>query len=200
MNSSKLTLVACVALVSLSPFASAADAFVRPVVSLIIPQSGGLDNEVGYGVAAGALFGADSSHEWSLEVTHARWKYEQMMDLSGLDGDTLHFSGPSVDTVTPVLVNYRYRFGSRASRVRFYLGHSLGATQIKRKAWAAENGMYRVSFRSENDWKFTVAGSAGVAVKLTERVELEAGYRYSWVDDLISRRTHNVYLGAGIKF
>jgi opacity protein-like surface antigen len=85
---------------------------------------------------------------------------------------------PSLD-VAPVLASYRYYTGDQNARVRIFVGGGLGIARVQARA-----RVWGHSYQSETDsaWKFAWDGTAGVAIKLTERLKLDFAYAYQEID------------------
>jgi len=85
---------------------------------------------------------------------------------------------PSLD-VAPLLASYRYYIGDQNARLRGFVGGGLGVAHVQ-----ARSRVWGHSYRSETDsvWKFAWEGTAGVAIKLTERLKLDLAYAYQEID------------------
>jgi len=85
---------------------------------------------------------------------------------------------PSLD-VAPLLASYRYYIGDQNARLRVFVGGGLGVAHVQ-----ARSRVWGHSYHSETDsaWKFAWEGTAGVAIKLTERLKLDFAYAYQEID------------------
>ena len=167
----KLRILAATALLATLGGTARAESFVRPILSYDSPTNAGFGSAMGYGVAFGTWFGAGKDHEVSFEWHYTDWNYSQP------------YSGYSVaggEKNMPLLVNYRYQSGNAQSPVRFYIGPSLGFTRTHLQVTAnfptfAPGPAIVVD---ETDWSFTWSGATGIIVKISDRADLDIGYRY----------------------
>ena len=201
------TKIGSIALVALlgANFAAAAESapkkteyFIRPLVAYVKPTDG--DSATGFGFAAGGCFGAKKEHELSFDWNYAEW------DESLTDSD-VSVSG-SIKYM-PYLLGYRYYFGPEALKARFYAGASAGMTSVDVSVLAVGSGM--TFSGSDTAWGSTLAGSVGVKVRLTEKADLDLGYRYQHTNgptitlagegiELDDLKAHIFYLGVGFRF
>jgi opacity protein-like surface antigen len=179
---------------------ASAESFFRPLFSFDSPVNTGFGSTGGYGFVTGARLGAAQEHELSFEWHYNRWNVSASYDRFSVSGG---------ETNMPFLLNYRHHFGTSADQIRFYAGPALGLTSTKLSLNATAPGSL-VSV-DNTAWAFTASGSLGVLIKLTDKTDLDLGYRYLWtkgrdfsvgptsvsVDD---RQTHMVYTGLNFRF
>jgi len=163
----KSKLLALLGLGILSVLSVRAETFVRPVAYYVHPTAEGYDDNGAAGLAVGRSFGAQSEHELSFEIAYTRWTDE-------FSGYGAKVSGN--ENYLPLLANYRFYAGSKQDKVRAYVGPSLGFT----RAWVDIHGVASgQSFSiSSGDWAFTYSGVVGAVVRLTDKLNLDFGYRY----------------------
>jgi len=176
-------LAACAAFILIST-PTFADGFVRPLVEFISPHEEGYSTKAGAGVAVGTLFGPQRQHEISFECAGTRWNTAQVTS-AGVAAVSERF--------VSCLLNYRYHFGPATAPVRFFAGPALGVTNNSIDlAWVRSSG---VAAGRASPWSFTWSGSAGIGFKLTEKIELDAGYRFLHVQSYNTIIAGSAYLG-----
>jgi opacity protein-like surface antigen len=146
---------------------SGSNFFIRPLVYWVHPTAEGYSDAGAAGLSFGAVSGAKKEHEISVEFAYTYWSSSQTAP---------GFSVSGKEHYLPILMNYRYLFGSEQSKVRFYVGPSIGFT----RNWIEVKGRsnYATYSVTTGDWSFTVSGSAGVLIKLANKIDLDVGYRY----------------------
>ena len=180
------------------PASSKPEYFIRPLVAYVKPTDG--NSATGFGFAAGGSFGSQKEHEVSFELTHAKWD-ESMTDPTVSVSGSLKYM--------PYLLSYRYYFGPEALKARFYVGASAGFTSVDVSVQAVDSG---ATFSgSDTAWGSTLAGTIGVKVRLSEKADLDLGYRYQHTSgptitlagesiELDDLKVHVVYVGVGFRF
>lgn len=168
------TLIALLA-VSLAVLSAHAETFLRPSTGWLVFQNSGYSNKPAFGLAAGRAFGEDDAHEVSLEFSHADWEYLLAPDSAVMGASTTGGSG----RFQPLLLNYRYRFGTADAKVRLYGGASAGFARVHGDAWqvqpvAPPNGDW---VGSTSGWRGSWGVALGVEIQLTKRLALDAGYQ-----------------------
>ncbi len=177
-----------------------AEGFVRPSLLFVSPTMAGASTATGFGFAAGGRFGPRSEHEISLEGDWVKWD------------ESASYAGYRVSGAlkyTPILVNYRYYFGSAASPARFYLSPTSGfaGTTAEVSAIGPEVNLGI----GDTTWSFAWGAGAGVAIRLAPKIDLDVGYRFLCVkgsDVTISgttvtlddARAHILYAGVSFRF
>ncbi len=151
----------------LSVLSARAETFVRSVAYYVHPTAEGYDDNGAAGLAVGRSFGAQAEHELSFELAYTRWT-ESFSGYGAAVSGSEHY--------LPLLANYRFYTGSKQDKARFFAGPSIGFT----RAWVDIHGVSGSQSFSINsvDWAFTWSGVAGVSIRLTEKLNLDFGYRY----------------------
>ena len=212
----KIAIAACF-LVGISAYAQ--DGFIRPEISYTKPtsrnltftgtgDSAKLQSAAGFSIAAGDAYGDQDSHEVSLSIGLASFKTSESQAKVFSYNNVLFSSDTDsmkVRTI-PILFNYRYHTGVKTSALRFYFGPSFGATLLKRSE--ALNGINAVGGGaeamsvSESKYPLNWAVSAGAAYRLTNRLKLDAGVRFSETCSSIWRahfETKTLYIALNTK-
>jgi opacity protein-like surface antigen len=198
-----LKLAACATLMAAASSSVAADYFVRPLVSYVSPI-GDAPSTDGYGVCAGTNIGQQNAHEFSFEMSLVRWHEDNP------SGAAYPYAGrfyrPAIRYAT-YLINYRYHFGDRNAKARFYLGPAVGRTYAQ-----LESSIFGFrTWTGDATWSTTWSGSAGVLVRVSPHVELDLGYRFVRIEGadftlsgvpakMGTSNSHVIYAGAGWRF
>ena len=172
--------------------------FIRPLAAYVSPTDG--DSATAFGFAAGGSFGSRKEHEVSFEWNSARW------DKPVTDPD---FSATASLKLMPYLLSYRYYFGNEALKARFYIGASAGMSSMDVSINAVTAG--ETFSGGDRAWGSTLVGTAGVKFRLTEKADLDIGYRYQQINgptltiegesiELDDLKANILYLGVGFRF
>jgi opacity protein-like surface antigen len=188
MNSSKIIVVLLTA-ITLSGLAKA-ESFIRPTGGYYFFNDSKYSDKAGFGIAGGSAYGDQNAHELSLEWNYVKWSYLSQPPPGILGGSIVRGSGH----IQPVLFNYRYRFGTENAKLRFYVGPSIGFTNIQGNLMSSNASPYYAS-GSYGKWSLTHSASAGVQIKLLQNLSLDAGLRYLWIKEVDA--TLPVYLFNG---
>lgn len=151
--------------------AGLAETFVRPIIGIADPSTDGYSSATTGGLCAGYYWhgeNASVTKEASLELGYTRWTYR---------GDLEGYSVRAKEEYLPVLLNLRAHFpmGQNLDRVRFYFGPSLGLAQARGSA-KVKVGSTTYS-GSATDWAFCYGGTAGFVFQLSDKVDLDLGFR-----------------------
>ncbi len=149
-----------------------ADDFIRASGWYVDYANSGYSSKTGAGIAGGASFGSDNSHEVGIDVGRVAWAMSKPWSLS--PSSTLGLSGSG--HLTPVLGSYRYYIGGPAARTRIYIGGLLGATKYTGDTWLNGSGVQWGAHASK--WLSTFGGALGAVVPLTAHISADVGYRY----------------------
>jgi opacity protein-like surface antigen len=177
-----------------------AEGFVRPLVEFISPETDGYSTRAGVGAVVGSQFGKQEEHELSFEAAGTQWNTARVSSVGAV---------ALQERFVTCLLNYRYHFGPATAPVRFYAGPSLGYTN--NDVSGAVTGAHGVTAGRESIWNLTWSGSAGLTFKLSEKIELDVGYRFLHVqprDTTLAGyafkgeavKAHVVYAGVGFRF
>jgi opacity protein-like surface antigen len=168
--------LAGVAMIAAATFAHAQTAtqgFLRPTLGYAIPDADDYDNELTYSLAGGVTMG---ENEWSAEIGRASWDSGENMG---------NISIAAKEAYVPFLANYRRYFTLKDNKVRIYAGPSLGFTYAK----------YEIEFRGRTgntviygkddarDTLLTLAANVGADINLNEKMSINLGYRYLYLDE-----------------
>ena len=191
MNSSRIL----IALLAASALVRVADAqpFVRLIDSYYHLNNDKYSKINGFGIAAGSMLGDQGTHELSLEWDRAKWSYLEQPSPGIYGGTSVYGSG----TIQPVLFNYRFRFGDDNSRIRFYLGPSVGLTLTHGNLTSSNSSSiyYSGGYKA---WSVTYGGGAGIQLRIVRDVWLDAGYQYVWIEGVdASLPYHSAVGGTG---
>lgn len=145
---------------------TAAESFIRPIISSVHPDTDGYSSAIGVGLASGIYFGPNNTQELSFEWSHVRWDSDDTIAGIRVKGR---------ETYMPFMVNYRFHF-KPSENVAIYIGPSAGVASTQVDANLSGAGL-RASV-SDSDWVSTYGGTGGVILKLTKRIDLDVGYRY----------------------
>jgi opacity protein-like surface antigen len=148
---------------------AAAEWFVRPSALYVNYQNSGYGDNTGLSLATGTTFGSRAQHELSVEVASLKWSISQY---------NVWYTTGSGHFVT-YLAHYRFRFGPNDSRLRFYLGPSLGLANFRGNLTQYRFGV--IAHDSLGRWPLAYGGTFGVTLKLTDITELDVGYRYLYI-------------------
>ncbi len=196
----KTTYTGLVACALLAVSSTQASGFIRPLVSFVAPTSEGYSNAAGYGVAVGLTPDQGKHHELSLEVNYSAWKE---------DDSFAPYRVTAEEKYMPILLNYRYYFGSATRTTRFFIGPSIGVTQARYSA--SFSGPYFNESDSATDWVPTISAAAGLEFSIGDKISLQLGYRFLAVDEaeiemfgrtskLDSFTANIAFLGLGSRF
>ncbi len=185
----KIKIAAVAAFFALGLSAYAQSGFIRPELSLVMPTTKAgqfeakLKSTVGYGIAAGVVFGAQDEQEIgvSLSLADVKGSISSSTPFNFL-GTNYTTGSDSVKLKTmPVLLNYRYYFGAKADGTRFYVGPSVGYTKVKFTEVMVGTRPGYIDTLTITDFEngFTWALSLGLAVKLADKTDLDVGYRFA---------------------
>ena len=183
----KIAAVAACFAIGLSAYAQSG--FIRPELSLVMPTTKAgqfeakLKSAVGYGIAAGAVFGAQDEQEIgvSLSLADVKGSISSSTPFNFL-GTNYTTGSDSVKLKTmPVLLNYRYYFGAKADGTRFYVGPSIGYTNVKytEVLVGTRPGFIDMVTITNSQNGFTWAMFLGLAIKLADKTDLDVGYRFA---------------------
>lgn len=143
--------------------------FVRPFASYIGATDKDYSDSAAIGAAIGTTLGAQQSEELAFEASGFHYT------ISSPYGGSMGW-----ETYLPALFTYRHYFGPASATTRFYLGAGAGFTEVITHLHYSGYG-YHVD-NTETDFPFTAEGSVGLAVRLSELVTLDVGYRYLHID------------------
>jgi opacity protein-like surface antigen len=195
-----LTSLVASALAAVATTQAAGPAFIRPTVAYVMPDADGYDDAAYLGVAAGATVGQTSQHEFSGEIGATGWEFEERFGSTWIEG---------TETYVPFLANYRYYAQPADAKVRLYFGPSIGFTQARYEIEVRSPGFFGKDDSTEI--LFTFAANIGVDIQLTEKLSLNVGYRYLYIDggetelfgadiDLDESNAHAITAGLNIRF
>ena len=151
--------------------AAFAGGFVRPIIGIADPSTDGYSSATTAGLCAGYYWNSETSSiskEASLEIGYTKWTYR---------GDVDGYGVRAKEEYLPVLLNLRAHFplGKELERVRFYFGPSLGLAQARGTVKVSDDeDTYSASV---SDWSFCYGGTAGFVFQLTDKVDLDVGFR-----------------------
>ena len=148
---------------------AAAEWFVRPSALYVSYQNCGYGDNTGLSLAAGTTLGSLAQHELSVEVASLKWSISQYNGWYTIGSG--HF--------VTYLAHYRFRFGPNNSRLRFYLGPSLGLANFRGNLTQYRFGV--VARDNLGRWPLAYGGTAGVTLKFSNVTELDVGYRYLYI-------------------
>jgi opacity protein-like surface antigen len=179
---------------------AAGPAFIRPTLAYVMPDADGYDDAAYIGVAAGVVSGTKQEHEFSGEIGAMGWEFDER------DGG---LRAQGTETYVPILANYRYYAQPADAKVRFYIGPSIGFTQAQYEIEVSGPGLFRKDDTTETH--FTWAANLGVDIQINEKISLNAGYRYLYIDggeaelfgntiDLDESKAHAITAGLNIRF
>lgn len=82
--------------------------------------------------------------------------------------------------IAPIMANYRVNFGQADSRVRFFLGAGAGIARMRMESelWKEFKRSTHAKDQSDSVSSFTWSATAGVSVKIVERLRVDASYAY----------------------
>ena len=148
-----------------------AGGFARPIIGIADPSTDGYSSATTAGLCAGYYWNSETSSitkEASLEIGYTKWTYR---------GDVEGYGVRAKEEYLPVMLNLRAHFplGKELERVRFYFGPSLGLAQA-RGSIKVSDGEDTYS-GSVSDWSFCFGGTAGFVFQLTDKIDLDVGFR-----------------------
>ena len=158
-------LVAGVLLTTLAAPAAPRQWFVRPFASYIGATDKNYSDSGAFGAAIGTTLGAQQSEEFAFEGSG--FYYDLKSPYGGSAGH---------ETFVPTLLTYRHYFAPANAATRFYIGAGAGVTEVLTHLHASGYGYH--ADRTETAFPFTAEGSVGVAVRLSDLITLDVGYRY----------------------
>lgn len=153
-----------------------AGGFIRPIIGVADPSVEGYSSSTTYGVCAGYYWAGSESRftkEASLELGYTKWTTR---------GDVEGYDFRASEKYMPVMLNLRVHVGLEPSlsKVRFYFGPSLGLTQSKGSLHVDDGEDFFAAHVS--DWSFCWGGTAGFVFQLTDKVDLDLGFRLLRLD------------------
>ena len=117
-----------------------------------------------------------------------------------IDGDTLRLSdGTRITTdyrpalaIVPVMANYRFYVGQPNSRMRFFLGAGAGFATMRMESelWKEFKRNSHAKTQSSTESSFTWSGTAGISIKLIDRLHLDFSYAYQSIEGVDFRMTN----------
>ena len=184
---------------------SHSEMFIRPIVSSVNPSTSGISNATGVGFCTGVYWREkteDVEKEISFEFLRANWS---------ADASDAGYNGHASATFMPLLLNLRVNVcpDNDLKLLRLYIGPSFGETRATAKLHITGNGAD--FYASDSDWSFSWGGSAGFLIRVSERVDIDVGYRYlsaseskfSYQGSTFSTGTNKAniyYCGVGVRF
>lgn len=109
-----------------------------------------------------------------------------------VDGDFLKLSnGTSIAAdyrptlaIVPVMANYRFYLGQTDARVRFFLGAGVGYARMRMESelWKEFKRSTYARTQSDTATSFTWSATAGISVKIIERLHLDFSYAYQSIE------------------
>jgi opacity protein-like surface antigen len=183
-----------------SSHAATTPAFIRPVIAYVSPDADGYDDAAYFGVQAGVFTGPTKQHEFSGEIGATGWESDERFFATRIE---------ATETYVPVLASYRYYAQPEGSKVRFFIGPSIGFTHASYEIKVSGPGSFGKDDSTEAF--FTWAGNVGVDIKFNEKFSLNVGYRYLHIEggetelfgadiDLDDSKAHVVFAGLNIRF
>lgn len=183
-----------------SSYAAAGVAFVRPVIAYVAPEADGYDDAGYIGVAAGATLGATRQHEIGGEIGGTGWEFDERFGSIRSQGE---------ENYVPILANYRYYVQPAGAKVRVFFGPSIGFTSASYEIEVSGPGLFQKDDSTEV--LFTIAGNVGVDFQLNDKLSLNVGYRYLYIEggdtellgtniDLDESKAHLIFAGLNIRF
>jgi|GEM_PF-5130813 opacity protein-like surface antigen len=166
-----LTGLTVLALTILPSSHASARGFIRPTIAYVIPEADGYDNAGYLGFAAGFVAGPGHQHEISAEIGATGWEFDEREGSVRVEGQ---------ETYVPMLVSYRCYAQPEGSKVRFFIGPSVGFTHVQYEVKASGQNLFSKDETSE--FRFTLAGNVGVDFRLSTKLSLNVGYRYLYID------------------
>ncbi len=177
-----------------------AEGFIRPSLLFVSPTMSGASTATGFGLAAGGRFGPKAAHEVSLEGAWVSW--DESASYAGY-----HVSGTL--KYQPLLITYRYYFGTAESPARLYLSPTGGFARTTAEVNAIGSDV-NLSV-GDSTWSAAYGAGAGVAIRLAPRIDLDLGYRYLHVKGssvtvsgatvtLDDANAHILYAGVSFRF
>lgn len=136
--------------------------FIRPAYTRAeFVKGGSISGGLNGGTVAAGLF-SNGVHEFSLETGYLGGLATGPLD----DGST--YTGTANLAPLP-WINYRYYIPLGSDKFRFHIGPTIGATYLKLDV----DGV-----GSDSCFLFTYGGGGGLTLNLTEKLVLDANYRY----------------------
>jgi opacity protein-like surface antigen len=167
----------------------AVDAFISPIVTQMDPHVAGASNATGLGFCTGVYWRTgqdDLEKEISFEYWKAKWTG---WDAKGVRQDS--FS----DTLEPLMLNLRANIApiSDYKWLRVYIGPSVGMARANGRDHITGGGMNQ--YFDDSVWNMVWGGTAGFIFRLSQRVDINIGYRL-----LVLPKTTYDYQGQGYGF
>jgi len=166
----KIKVVALATLIITLGASAKAEGFLRPSILFVSPGMAGASDATGESLAFGTRFGAQAEHELSIEGNWVQWDEKTSYAGFAVSGSLKY---------APYLANYRYYFGQKDSPVRLYFGPSVGIAITKVSVTATGPGVNVAAGGSTTSAAY--GGTAGLVIRLAEKVDLDVGYRYLYV-------------------
>jgi opacity protein-like surface antigen len=188
-------IVAVTTFLAISVCANAQERFLRPEVSYNFAKSSDstidLKDAVGFGIAGGIYFGAQNGQELGLSAGILNFDIKSV-EVGGVD-----VTGRV--KALPLLVTYRYYLGTNEKPLRFYLASAVGYSIVKVEATASLGDVTAAGDSNETD--FTWAVGTGAVFKLSDRIDMDAGYRFQQIRQADGHASVNsIYVGANLHF
>jgi opacity protein-like surface antigen len=142
-------------------------------------------SEEGFSVAAGLTLDTNRSHELAVEIGRTDWSFSAPLYVF----NNTQFKTTGEGEATIAHASYRYHFLSSTARLRPYIGASLGAAKLSGDIERKLSGVWYSG--TIDDWTFSGAASAGVAIRINDHLSAELGYRYLQIDGTDIQTTHH---------
>lgn len=179
---------------------ASADTFIRPAAYYVSPTTDGYSSAGAGAVSIGFSRGENLQHEFSMEVAYVRWNSSTNVSGIAVSGSE-HYM--------PYLANYRFLFGQKGDTLRAYIGPAIGV--MNSRIDVSARSRFGSFSDSSSAWAFAAAGSAGVVLKLSDKVNLDIGYKYLHAEaasytiagvnlEAGAARAHMLGAGIGIRF
>ncbi|MFT3866984.1 MAG: outer membrane beta-barrel protein [Nibricoccus sp.] len=132
-------------------------------------------NALGAGLSAGLVLGKNDSMEIGIEASFSQFNGTYMVTDLMASNTATGSTYSCTYKVTNVLAAFRHYLGRKESKFRPYYGLTLGETRLQ-----YPNLFSTHSQSDDSDQRSVTSGlGVGMTYKVTERIQLEAGYRYS---------------------
>ncbi|ATC64030.1 hypothetical protein CMV30_08755 [Nibricoccus aquaticus] len=195
-----ITCLAPLALAAIPSLHAATSAFIRPTIAYVAPEADGYDDAGYIGVSAGVATGPTGQHEFSAEIGATGWEFDDRIGAQRVKGEEVY---------APILASYRYYAQPADAKVRFFFGPSLGFTAASYEVEVSGPGLFQKDDSAEV--LLTVAGNVGVDIRFNEKLSLNIGYRYLYIDsgetellgvdvDFEESKAHVISAGLNIRF
>ncbi len=142
---------------------------VRPAAMHLNFTDDTFTSEQGFSLAAGLTLDSNRAHELTVEIGRTDWSFSAPFMASP-------FKTTGEGDATLAHASYRYNFLASTARLRPYLGGSLGAAKLSGDIQRVLSGPWYVG--QIDDWTFSCAASAGIALRINDHLSAELGYRY----------------------